>query len=444
MLDFQIPRITAETVEDNRGQFVVEPLDRGFGYTFGNSLRRVLLASLAGAAVTSVRIEGVAHEFSTIKGVTEDVTDIVLNLKGIVCRMHSDATEVEAPLVVTGPGDITSGDIDLPSGVEILNPDAHIATLERKTKLEMYLTIGRGRGYRPAEENKSPDQPIGVIPIDSIFSPVRRVAYSVEQARVGQRTDFDKLTIDIETDGSIDPQAALREAAEILISSLSIFTDEERIEELRAGPGGIQVLENGDRAGSARPHQPHLPDGRHPDRGARARRPLVQLPEAGRHPDGRRSGVEVRGRAGGDPELRQEVDRRGDRDAVAARADSPQRLMRHQKTRHKLSRNASHRKALLANLCIEVIDHERIKTTEAKAKAVKPEIEKLITLARKGDLHARRQATSILQHPDKGVIYKLFEEIAPRYAERPGGYTRILKLGPRSSDATEMVYLELV
>src|SRR5690349_10159452 len=251
MLDFQIPRITAESVEDNRGQFVVEPLDRGFGYTFGNSLRRVLLASLAGAAVTSVRIEGVAHEFSTIKGVTEDVTDIVLNLKGIVCRMHSDATEVEAPLVVTGPGEITARDIDLPSGVEILNPDAHIATLDKKTKLELYLTIGRGRGYRPAEENKSPDQPIGVIPIDSIFSPVRCVAYSVEPARVGQRTDFDKLTLDIETDGSIDPQAALREASEILISSLSIFTDEDRIEELRQGPAGAVGVDNGAGAGAA-------------------------------------------------------------------------------------------------------------------------------------------------------------------------------------------------
>jgi len=238
MLDFQVPRITAENVEENRGTFTVEPLDRGFGYTFGNSLRRVLLSSLAGAAVTSVRIEGVAHEFSTIKGVTEDVTDIVLNLKGIVCRMHSDANEIEAPLVVTGPGDVTAKDIDLPSGVEILNPDAHIATLEKKTKLELYITIGRGRGYAPAEENKSPDQPIGVIPIDSIFSPVRRVAYSVEQARVGQRTDFDKLNLDIETDGSVDPQAALREAAEILISSLAIFTDADRIEELRAGPAG--------------------------------------------------------------------------------------------------------------------------------------------------------------------------------------------------------------
>jgi DNA-directed RNA polymerase subunit alpha len=238
MLDFQIPRITSESVEQNRGTFTIEPLDRGFGYTFGNSLRRVLLSSLAGAAVTSVRIEGVAHEFSTIPGVKEDVTDIVLNLKGIVCRMHSDATEVEAPLVVSGPGEITAKDIDLPAGVEILNPDIHIATLEKKTKLELYMTVGRGRGYRPAEENKSADQPIGVIPIDSIFSPVRRVAYAVEQARVGQKTDFDKLTLDIETDGSVEPQAALREAAELLISQLAIFTDADRIQELRASPGG--------------------------------------------------------------------------------------------------------------------------------------------------------------------------------------------------------------
>jgi DNA-directed RNA polymerase subunit alpha len=256
MLDFQVPRITSESVDDNRGTFTIEPLDRGFGYTFGNSLRRVLLSSLSGAAVTSVRIEGVAHEFSTIQGVKEDVTDIVLNLKGIVCKMHSDASEVEAPLVVTGPGDITAKDIDLPAGVEILNPDVHVATLEKKTKLELYLTIGRGRGYRPAEENKTPDQPIGVIPIDSIFSPVRRVAYAVEPARVGQRTDFDKLTLDIETDGSIDPHAALREAAELLISQLAIFTDADRVEELRAGPAGqladgLGAAGNGHGAGAA-------------------------------------------------------------------------------------------------------------------------------------------------------------------------------------------------
>src|SRR5437588_3351842 len=250
MLEFQTPHICPVKVEDNRGSFTIEPLDRGFGYTFGNSLRRVLLSSLAGAAVTSVRIEGVAHEFSTINGVKEDVTDIVLNLKEIVARMHSEAAEIEVPLVATGPGDVTAGDIDLPSGVEILNPDVHIAALEKKTKLEMYLTIGRGRGYSPAEENKSPDQPIGVIPIDSIFSPVKRVAYHVEAARVGQRTDYDKLTLDIETDGSVAPQAALREAAEILIKSLAIFTDADRLEELRADGDALgEPVAAGPRAG---------------------------------------------------------------------------------------------------------------------------------------------------------------------------------------------------
>ena len=236
--EFQIPKISSEDIDDNHGTFVVEPLDRGFGYTYGNSLRRVLLSSLGGAAIKSVRIEGVAHEFSTIAGVKEDVTDIVLNLKDIVVRMHTDADEVEAPLVATGPGEIKAKDIDLPAGVEILNPDAPIATLEKRTKLEMYLTIGRGRGYSPAEENKSDDQPIGVVPIDSIFSPIRRASYAVDSARVGQRTDFDKLTLDIETDGSIDPGAALREAAELLISQLAIFTDADRVEELRAGPAG--------------------------------------------------------------------------------------------------------------------------------------------------------------------------------------------------------------
>jgi len=232
--DFQVPRISSEKVDDRRGTFTIEPLDKGFGYTFGNSLRRVLLSSLGGAAIVSVRIEGVAHEFSTVPGVKEDVTDIVLNLKDLVVRMHTDADEVEAPLVATGPGEVKAKDIDLPSGVEILNPEAPIATLEKKTKLEVYLTIGRGRGYSPAEENKTEDQPIGVIPIDSIFSPIRRASYTVDAARVGQRTDFDKLTLELETDGSIEPSAALREASEILIKSVAIFTDAERVEELTA------------------------------------------------------------------------------------------------------------------------------------------------------------------------------------------------------------------
>jgi DNA-directed RNA polymerase subunit alpha len=253
MIEFQTPQISTDTVEDNRGSFTIEPLDRGFGYTFGNSLRRVLLSSLGGAAIISVRIEGVAHEFSTIPGVKEDVTDVVLNLKEVVCRMHTDADEVEAPLVVTGPGEVKAGDIDVPSGVEILNPDAHIATLEKRTKLEIYLTVGHGRGYSPAEENKSSDQPIGVIPIDSIFSPVKRVAYTVDQARVGQRTDYDRLTLDIETDGSLDPHAALREAAEILIKYLAIFSEPERIDALRdqgAALVGGEASVSGDGSGA--------------------------------------------------------------------------------------------------------------------------------------------------------------------------------------------------
>ncbi len=251
--EFQVPKISAQDVDDTEGTFTIEPLDKGFGYTFGNSLRRVLLSSLGGAAITSVRIEGVAHEFSTIPGLKEDVTDLVLNLKDVVVRMHTDADEVETPLVATGPGEIKAKDIDLPAGVEILNPDAPIATLEKKTKLEMYLTIGRGRGYSPADDNKAEDQPIGVVPIDAIFSPIRRASYSVDPARVGQRTDFDKLSLEVETDGSMEPGSALREAAEILIKSLAIFTDADRVEELTARDGAGALATNGGAEAAAVP-----------------------------------------------------------------------------------------------------------------------------------------------------------------------------------------------
>ncbi|MBM3666406.1 MAG: DNA-directed RNA polymerase subunit alpha [Actinobacteria bacterium] len=257
--EFQIPKISAEGVEDNKGNFTIEPLDKGFGYTFGNSLRRVLLSSLGGAAITSVRIEGVAHEFSTIPGLKEDVTDLVLNLKDVVVRMHTDADEVETPLVATGPGEVKAKDIDLPAGVEILNPEVPIATLEKKTKLEMYLTIGRGRGYSPADENKSEDKPIGVIPIDSIFSPIRRAAYNVDTARVGQRTDFDKLQLEVETDGSIEPGAALRDAAEILIKSLAIFTTADRVDELRGEGAAFAAAGNGGAAAGGDPAAAQVP-----------------------------------------------------------------------------------------------------------------------------------------------------------------------------------------
>jgi DNA-directed RNA polymerase subunit alpha len=229
-MDFQVPRITHEEVNEDRGVFSIEPLDRGFGYTFGNSLRRVLLSSLEGAAVTSVKIEGVAHEFTTLKGVREDVTDVILNLKNLICLLHGESPEVEVRLDKRGAGPVTAADIEAPADLEILNPDLEIANLSDKGRLEITLTIGRGRGYVPAELNRGPEHTIGVIPVDSIFSPVRRVSYEVEAARVGQRTDYDKLTLDVTTDGSVSPRDAIAEAAEILIRQLAIFTDIDKIE----------------------------------------------------------------------------------------------------------------------------------------------------------------------------------------------------------------------
>jgi DNA-directed RNA polymerase subunit alpha len=230
LMEFQIPRIVHEEVDERRGRFSIEPLDRGFGYTFGNSLRRVLLSSLEGSAVTSVKIEGVAHEFTTLNGVKEDVTDILLRLKNLICRLEGESPEIEVRLTKKGPGKVTAGDIEAPADLEILNPDLEIANLSDKGKLELTMTIGRGRGYVPAEMNRGPEHTIGVIPIDSIFSPVRRVAYDVEAARVGQRTDYDKLNLDVTTDGSIDPREAIAQGAEILIRQLAIFTDIEKIE----------------------------------------------------------------------------------------------------------------------------------------------------------------------------------------------------------------------
>ena len=241
LMEFQMPRIVHEEVTEHRGVFVIEPLDRGFGYTFGNSLRRVLLSSLEGSAVTSVKIEGVAHEFTTLPGVREDVTDVILNLKNLIVRLFGESPEVEVHLLKGGPGAVTAADIELPAELEILNPELEIANLSGKGKLEMTLTIGRGRGYLPADLNRPSDLGIGVIPVDSIFSPVRRVSYDVEAARVGQRTDYDKLRLDVTTDGSIDPREAIGQAAEILIRQLAIFTDLEHIEGLTEAAGAADM-----------------------------------------------------------------------------------------------------------------------------------------------------------------------------------------------------------
>ncbi|MCB0874420.1 MAG: DNA-directed RNA polymerase subunit alpha [Actinobacteria bacterium] len=228
MIDVQSPSMTYNPISETLGVFEVEPLDRGFGHTFGNSLRRVLLSSLEGAAVTSVRVEGVQHEFTTLDGVREDVTDIILNLRGLICRLEGEqVSEIEVELNKTGPGVVTAGDISCPADLEILNPDLEIANLLDNARLEMVLTISRGRGYVQAEGNKGPNTVIGVIPVDSNFSPVDRVRFEVGAARVGQRTDYDKLTLEVQTNGSIDPRAAVAEAAEVLMGRLAIFADPE-------------------------------------------------------------------------------------------------------------------------------------------------------------------------------------------------------------------------
>jgi DNA-directed RNA polymerase subunit alpha len=234
MLDFQMPQIVHEEVSATEGVFVVEPLERGFGTTFGNSLRRVLLSSLEGAAVTSVRIEGAQHEFTTVPGVREDVTDIILNLKGLVLRVEGEGGEIEADIVKSGPGVVTAADISVAGPVEILNKDLVICNLAAKSKLEMTMTIGRGRGYVPAEGNKDYEATLGVIPVDSIFSPVRRVTYAVEPARVGSETDFDKLTLQVKTNGAITPKEAVTKAAELLIVQLNIFANMDTAELARS------------------------------------------------------------------------------------------------------------------------------------------------------------------------------------------------------------------
>ncbi|ASS89839.1 MAG: DNA-directed RNA polymerase subunit alpha [Bacillaceae bacterium] len=230
MIEIEKPKIETVEISDDAkyGKFVVEPLERGYGTTLGNSLRRILLSSLPGAAVTSVQIDGVLHEFSTIDGVVEDVTTIILNLKKLALKIYSEE-EKTLEIDVQGEGPITAADITHDSDVEILNPDLHIATLAKDAHLRLRMTAKRGRGYSPAEENKREDQPIGVIPIDSIYTPVSRVSYQVENTRVGQVTDYDKLTIDVWTDGSIGPKEAIALGSKILMEHLNIFvslTDE--------------------------------------------------------------------------------------------------------------------------------------------------------------------------------------------------------------------------
>lgn len=238
MVEIEKPKIeTAEISEDNRyGKFVCEPLERGYGTTLGNSLRRILLSSLPGAAITSIRIDGVLHEFSTIPGVRDDVTNIILNLKSLCFKMHSEEPKL-IRIDVDGEKEVTAADIAVDADIEILNPELHIATLNKEGSLHIEMTVERGRGYVSADKNKKPDHVIGVIPIDSIFSPILRVNYTVSDTRVGNVTDYDKLVMEIWTNGSLRPEEAISKAASILIAHLKLFqnmagvSEEDEMEE---------------------------------------------------------------------------------------------------------------------------------------------------------------------------------------------------------------------
>jgi DNA-directed RNA polymerase subunit alpha len=241
------PQIKEESLTPTRSKFVIEPLEPGFGYTLGNSLRRTLLSSIPGAAASSIKIEGVLHEFSTIPNVTEDVTDIVLNVKDMVIRSELEESATMY-LKAKGPGDVKAGDISPPAGVEILNGDLHIATLGKGASLEMEMTVERGVGYRAAEQNKKPRDPIGVIPVDSIFSPVRRVTYQVEATRVEQMTDRDRLILDVQTDGSVSPREAVASSGTTMAELVSLFAELSETPGLSLGPAEGDDAEEGIKA----------------------------------------------------------------------------------------------------------------------------------------------------------------------------------------------------
>ncbi len=242
MIEIEKPRIETEelTADGSYGRFVVEPLERGYGTTLGNSLRRVLLSSLPGVAATAVKFDGVVHEFSTIDGVKEDVTEIVLNLKGLTAKIHGDGPKV-VYVEAEGPCEVTAADIKADSEVEILNPDMHIATLSENAHFFMELTLDKGRGYVPADRNKQETNVIGVIPMDSIYTPVNKVNYTVDNTRVGQITDFDKLTLEVWTNGTISAEDAVSLAAKIITEHLNLFVN------LSAeGAGADIMVEKGD------------------------------------------------------------------------------------------------------------------------------------------------------------------------------------------------------
>ncbi len=377
MIEIEKPQIECiETPGDaSYGKYVIEPLERGYGTTLGNALRRIMLSSLPGTAATSIKIAGVQHEFSTIPGVKEDVTEIVLNVKSLLTKLHCEGTKT-VYIEATGPCEVTAGDIKSDGEVEVLNPELHLATLDVGATLSMEITLSHGRGYVSADRNKA-QRPgvIGVIPIDSIYTPVYKVNYTVENTRVGSMSDFDKLTLEVWTDSTISARDAVSLGAKILCDHFALFTD-------------LSDTLDG--------------------------RPIVV--EKSADPQSTVLDMTI-----------EELD-------LSVRSFNCLKRANINTVADLISKTEDEMMKVVTYL----LENGQIKTTITRAKEVAPLAEKMITLAKHNDLASYRQALGFITKED--VAKKLFQELGPKYAERNGGYTRIVRTGrpPRRCWAKDM------
>ena len=434
ILAFQKPDKVLMLEADNKfGKFEFRPLEPGFGITVGNALRRILLSSLEGYAINTIHIEGVEHEFATIPGVKEDVTNIILNLKQVRFKQIVEEFENEkVSITVENSTEFKAGDIGkYLTGFEVLNPELVICHLDSKATMQIDLTINKGRGYVPADENREFCTDVNVIPIDSIYTPIRNVKYAVENYRVEQKTDYEKLVIEITTDGSIHPKDALKEAAKILIYHFMLFSDEKITLETADVDGNEEFDEE-------LLHMRQLLKTKLVDMDLSVRAlnclkaadvetlgDLVQFNKTDLlkfRNFGKKSLTEL-------DDLLESLNLSFGTDISKYKLD-------------KESRTAAHRHAMLSNMACSLIKHKRITTTVAKAKALKKYVEPLLTKSKNDTTNSRRVVFSYLK--DKYVVTELFKEVSVKIANRPGGYTRIIKTGHRLGDNAEMCFIELV
>ena len=444
ILAFQKPDKVLMLEADSRfGKFEFRPLEPGFGITVGNALRRILLSSLEGFAINTIKIEGVEHEFASVPGVKEDVTNIILNLKQVRFKQVVEEFENEkVSITVENSTEFKAGDIGkYLTGFEVLNPELVICHLDSKATMQMDITINKGRGYVPADENREYCTDVNVIPIDSIYTPIRNVKYQVENFRVEQKTDYEKLVLEITTDGSIHPKEALKEAAKILIYHFMLFSDEKITLETSDVDGNEEFDEEV-------LHMRQLLKTKLVDMDLSVRAlnclkaadvetlgDLVQFNKTDLlkfRNFGKKSLTEL-------DDLLESLNLSFGTDISKYKLDKE---MRHNKKFNHLGRTASHRSAMLSNMACSLIKHKRITTTVAKAKALKKFVEPLITKSKDDTTNSRRVVFSNLQ--DKFAVTELFKEISVKVADRPGGYTRIIKTGHRLGDNAEMCFIELV